>query len=93
MSHAVGFSTGVFVYLFHSVSWGELRAPGKELADAGPNAMELGEPGALGRVEEQAEGGLWSICESKEQQRRHLCMLSLVKLLGANILQFIFSTC
>lgn len=80
--------------MFHSLSWGNPRAPGKALADAGPSAMELGEPRALGRVEEQAEGGIWCICESKEPQRREgTSALSLVKPSGTNILQFIFSTC
>lgn len=46
------------------------RAPGEEFADAGLSAMELGDPRALGRVEEQAEQGIWCICERKEPQRR-----------------------
>lgn len=70
MSHAVRFSTGVFFYLFHSLSWGHPRAPGKEFADAGPSTMELVEPRALGRREEEEEGGIWCICESKEPWRR-----------------------
>lgn len=70
MSHAVGFSTGVVFYLFHSLSWGDPRAPDKELADAGPSAMELEEPRALGREEEEAERGTWCIRESKEPRRR-----------------------
>lgn len=53
--------SGVF-YLFRSLSWGDPRGPDKELAD--------GEPRALGRVEEKAEGGMWCICESKEPWRR-----------------------
>lgn len=69
MSHTVEFSTEVFFYLFHSVSWGEPKAPGKELADAGPSAMEWREPRAQGRVEEQTEGGIWCFCESKEPRR------------------------
>lgn len=39
----MGFSTGAFFCLFHRLSWGNPRAPGEELADAGPSAIELWE--------------------------------------------------